>query len=278
MADWVIGDLHGCLEEFEALVARIELNTRTDTLWLTGDLINRGPHCLDTLRRIHALSQSMGTRLRVVLGNHDLHLLACWAGLRQPSTSDTFDSILAAADADTLCNWLRQQPIMHIEGDHVLVHAGVYPGLSFDQNRTLADALHEGLRSDRFIDVLQSVYRRPTRKRPGASGYRGQLNFAAAALTRMRGVEPDMSLNTEEKGEPASLPSHITPWYVHAEAHFAALQIHTGHWAALGYGVFGPVVALDGGCVWGGELVAIERENPARPFTVQRRDRDQRIR
>ncbi|MEM9601877.1 MAG: symmetrical bis(5'-nucleosyl)-tetraphosphatase [Pseudomonadota bacterium] len=269
MTDWAIGDLHGCLDEFNALCERIALDTTRDTLWLTGDLVNRGPRCLDTLRRIHALSQLMGDRLRVVLGNHDLHLLACWSGLRHPGPGDTLASILDAPDVDQLCDWLRRQPLIHRESDAVLVHAGLFPGLSFADNLAMANALHRGLSGDDARHALEEVYRRPAECQP-PTDTRQAVHFAAASLTRMRCLNTDGSLNFKEKGAPDSLPVGVTPWYAAASAAFADVHIHTGHWAALGYGVYGPVVALDGGCVWGGELVAVNRRLPHRPVRVQR--------
>ncbi|MEM7378352.1 MAG: symmetrical bis(5'-nucleosyl)-tetraphosphatase [Pseudomonadota bacterium] len=269
MTDWVIGDLHGCLDEFDALCGQIALDTERDTLWLTGDLVNRGPRCLDTLRRVHTLSQGMGNRLRVVLGNHDLHLLACWLGLRQPRDDDTLAAILAAPDADRLCQWLRRQPLIHCESDAVLVHAGLFPGLSFTANLDMAEALHVGLSGEAIRPTLEQVYRRPAEHHPPGIG-RDATHFAAAVLTRMRCLNADGGLNFREKGAPADLPAGVTPWYTGAATAFADLRIHTGHWAALGYGVHGPVVALDGGCVWGGELVAVDRMQPDRPVRVQR--------
>ncbi|MEM6985411.1 MAG: symmetrical bis(5'-nucleosyl)-tetraphosphatase [Pseudomonadota bacterium] len=272
MANWVIGDLHGCLDEFDRLTAQIGFDPDRDTLWLTGDLVNRGPRCLDTLRRIHALSLRMGDRLRVVLGNHDLHLLACWKGLRRPSANDTLGDILSADDANTLCEWLRRQPLMHREANHVLVHAGLYPNLSCEDNCALAHVLHSGLSGDAVVETLRKVYSRPVQRTPQPDDSTAQINFAAAALTRMRCLDADLSLNLAIKTGPWDLPAGVTPWFAHATRLFANLQIHTGHWAALGYGLYGPVVALDGACVWGGELVAVERENPAQPVRVARGD------
>lgn len=270
MADWAIGDLHGCLDEFDALLRLIEFDPTSDTLWLTGDLVNRGPKCLATLRRVKALSTQMGSRLTVVLGNHDLHLLACWSGMRSLSASDTLESILTASDADTLCEWLRRQPIAHVDGNHILVHAGLYPGLSLEKNLALADTLASGLRGEHFHDTLRAVYTKPVTRNSRFSDDVGQINFAAATFTRMRCLEPDLDLNLREKQGLDSLPTGVRPWFELAPESFHGVRIHTGHWAALGYGVFGPVIALDGGCVWGGELIAVDRRKPDRPYRVER--------
>lgn len=270
MTDWAIGDLHGCLDEFDALLRQINFDPDSDSLWLTGDLINRGPKCLDTLRRVHALHQHMGPRLQVVLGNHDLHLLACWAGIRQPGKRDTLLSILNADDATPLCDWLRAQPLLHACGSHILVHAGLHPSLSLVQHRKLADSLHCGLSGSDPGATLRAVYSaRPAHVEPNTSPEQ-TLAYAAAVFTRMRGLNTDLSLNFDEKGPPDSFPNGVTPWFAPAAGHFAGLRIHTGHWAALGYGVHGPVIALDGGCVWGGDLVAVNRNTPDQPYRVRR--------
>jgi len=270
VADWVIGDLHGCLDEFDALLQLIRFDPSADTLWLTGDLINRGPKCLETLRYVHTLHQEIGARLQIVLGNHDVHLLACWAGVRTPGRTDTLASILAASDANSLCNWLRTQPFLHEQGSHILVHAGLHPSLSLSQHRALANGLHGGLSGSDPRPTLQAIYgERPTQCDPALPGEQ-QPGFAAAVLTRMRCLNADLSLNLQEKGAPDNLPDGVMPWYTLAAHRFADAQIHTGHWAALGYGVYGPVVALDGGCVWGGDLVAVRRDAPARPYRISR--------
>ena len=269
MADWVIGDLHGCLTEFEQLLERLALDTEQDSLWLTGDIVNRGPDSLQTLQRVHALSAQMGPRFRLVLGNHDLHLLACWAGLRKPRTGDTLESILQADEADRLCHWLRTQPFIHRDNSHILVHAGLYPGVSLSTNVQLAAALNAALAGEHYIQTLKTLYQPARHHYPADENDDLKLNFAAAAFTRMRFLDKQLALDFHEKGKPNPHHTTLQPWYRAAETAFPDLQIHTGHWAALGYVRHKPVVALDGGCAWGGELIAIRRDQPQHPISIK---------
>lgn len=270
MADWAIGDLHGCADEFDALLELIEFDQRTDTLWLTGDLINRGPHCLATLRRVHALHQLLGERLQVVLGNHDLHLLGCWLGVRAVRDGDTLGTILSAPDCDQLCQWLRKRPLVHVSGNHILVHAGLFPLCSIEDNLELAHAVHSQLAGDHPRDALHQLFAKATPTLVTENTLASQLAFAATVFTRMRCLNSDGTLNFREKGSPESLPEGVQPWFSHATPDMAQYHVFTGHWAALGYGVHGPVVALDGGCVWGGDLVAVRRDAPHQPYRVSR--------
>ena len=260
MTTYVLGDLHGCADELQQLLGKLRFDERKDKLWLTGDLINRGPASLDALRLIRHLGEAAVT----VLGNHDLHLLGCWAGIRTPRNGDTVEEILDADDCDDLCHWLRQQPLMVRDGKYVLVHAGLYPGWSIETCESRARKFESHLASDSYRAVLESIFdgKTPTRDSDELE-LPERLRFTAAAFTRMRFVDPEnMALNMREKGPPHGDNPHAKPWFEVAGDRFAELSVFSGHWAALGHQQRQWLTALDSGCVWGGSLTAVKRSAP----------------
>jgi len=260
MTTYVVGDLHGCADELQRLLEKLNFDERKDKLWLTGDLINRGPASLDALRLICNLGDAAVT----VLGNHDLHLLGCWAGVRTARPGDTVDEILDASDGDELCQWLRQQPLMVRDGKYVLVHAGLYPGWDIDTCERRARKFESHLTSDNYRAVLESIFdgKTPCRERRDF-GLPEKLRFTAAAFTRMRFVDADnFALNMREKGTPDGTMGSAIPWFEAAGERFAEFRVFSGHWAALGHRQRQWLTALDSGCVWGGSLTAVRRNAP----------------
>lgn len=243
MATYAIGDVQGCADSLQRLLERLRFDPADDRLWFTGDLVNRGPRSLDALR----LVKQLGDRAVVVLGNHDLHLLARDLGVARERSSDTLEELLRAPDRDELIRWLRLQPLLHHEGDWLLVHAGLLPQWSVEQATDLADSLHRELASDRAGDLL-------TR-----SGLRGddELRLAMRALTRLRTCKADGVMNLRFSGPPDQMEPGWRPWFAHDGVwRKGSVRVIFGHWAALGLYRDENVVGLDTGCVWGGSLTA----------------------
>lgn len=265
MATYAIGDVQGCLREFEALLAAIDFAPAADRLWLVGDLVNRGPHSAAVLRAVMAL----GARAVTVLGNHDLHLLACaYVRGAKPRRRDTLDEILAAPDCDTMLNWLRHQPLLHHDTTlgYTMVHAGLPPQWDVDYAQARAREVETVLRSDDCGDFLAHMYGdEPARWDPALQGH-PRLRFITNALTRIRYCSADGAIDLKDKGEP-SADSLLVPWFdVPARASRRA-RIVFGHWSSLRlaqeWWAEAGVFPLDSGAVWGGELTAMRLEDGA---------------
>ena len=255
MAVYAVGDIQGCAVALEELLDDLGFDPANDQLWLTGDLVNRGPHSLETLRLVKGLGDAAIT----VLGNHDLHLLAVAEGIKSIRPGDTMKKILKAPDRDELIHWLRHLPMVHVDsGLRVLmIHAGVYPGWSRKQLTRRANEVETVLRSEDYKGFLSAMYsRQPKRWNKSLAGY-DRLRFITNAMTRMRFVDLKKRLDFEHKGPPGSQPKSLVPWYQHQETKCKNWRIVCGHWSALGYMRSGRIIALDSGCVWGGALTAV---------------------
>src|SRR5690625_813470 len=255
MNTWIIGDLQGCADSFEALRQRIHFDSTRDAIYLVGDIVNRGPGSLRTLRWVYQHRQSTFT----VLGNHDLHLLWCALGSGTPRGPDTILESLKAPDADELIAWVRQQPLVRQIHQAIIVHAGIHPTWTLQETLTRAEAAEHKLQSEdagAFLDRM--------RKRTPANAEDAHLMESLNVLTRMRTLErSDLSLNLDYNGTLADLPEHLTPWFDVPSDHARPGQVFFGHWAALGFHVQTPYIALDSGCVWGNALTAwhLEKDN-----------------
>ena len=251
---WVIGDVQGCCDPLDTLLSRAELRADPQArLWFAGDLVNRGPKSLETLRRIMAL----GPRATVVLGNHDLHLLAAAAGVRPPGKSDTIDAILNAPDRDDLLDWLRQQPLAHYEYGHLMVHAGVLASWSVQKVLDLAGEAQRLLGSTHWRKVLQKMYgNEPVQWSDGLHGGK-RMRVIINALTRMRLCTPDGDMDFKAKVAPGAWPDGLIPWYEVKGRATENTPVIFGHWSTLGLMVNENVICLDSGCVWGGSLTAM---------------------
>lgn len=265
MAVYAIGDLQGCYEEFTALLERLRFDPARDRLWLTGDLVNRGPASLAALRAVRAL----GDTVSVVLGNHDLHLLAAALDGTRLRRSDTLDAVLAAPDRDELLAWLAGRPLVHHDPalGWSMVHAGLPPqwdiataiGCAAEVSAALAadpaaffDAMY-GDKPDRWSDDLDHL---------------GRLRFTVNCLTRLRFLSADGRLLLKYKGPLDGAPAGAKPWFRVPGRLSAGDRIVFGHWSALGYCESDGVVSLDTGCVWGGALTALRLDRPAAPVQI----------
>lgn len=258
MPTYVVGDVHGCDATLRGLLADVGFDPGRDRLWMVGDLVNRGPHSLAVLRWAREMEERMGERMVVVLGNHDLHLVSRHAGLRGPHRRDTFDEVLAAPEIDELIAWLRRRPLLHREGDRILVHAGLLPSWTPEEAEVRAREVEERLRHAGGLAELAARFT-PADGLPGAPPA-ARLRTSLAALTRLRtctveGVPCDWS------GPPEGAPDGCLPWFRVPGRASAGARIFCGHWAALGLHRAPGVVALDSGAAWGGSVSALRLED-----------------
>lgn len=265
MSRYAIGDIQGCCDELRALLARIGFAADRDRLWLVGDLVNRGPQSLDTLRLVRAL----GDNAVVVLGNHDLHLLAVAHGCRTARRSDTLEEILRASDRDALLEWLVARPLAHFESGDLLVHAGVVPQWTVETTLALAREVESALRTDPR-HLFEHMYGdQPDHWSADLEGT-ARLRFAINVLTRMRLCTREGRINLHLKGKPPAAGSPWLPWFDVESRRTRADRVVFGHWSALGLIVRRDVIGLDSGCVWGGALTAIDldRTGDRQPVSV----------
>ncbi|HVL57812.1 MAG TPA: symmetrical bis(5'-nucleosyl)-tetraphosphatase [Burkholderiaceae bacterium] len=259
-----IGDPQGCLDSLQALVGRLERSAAdagmaAPRLWLTGDLVNRGPRSLATLR--WAIGQ--GERVVTVLGNHDLHLLAVAAGARPAHRRDTLHDVLAAPDRDALIEWLRQRPIAHLEQGHLLVHAGVLPQWSAERTMKLAAEVEAVLRGPDWADFLRQMYGdEPSRWHDDLRGV-DRLRVIVNALTRLRFLRADGSIDLRLKEGANAAPAGHLPWFDAPDRRSADVTVVFGHWSTLGLLLRPNLIGLDTGCVWGGALTAVRLSDRA---------------
>ena len=257
MTTYAIGDIQGCYNELQQLLEQINFDPMQDKLWLVGDLVNRGPGSLQVLRLI----KSLGASAITVLGNHDLHLLAVAAGEAELHRGDTLDDVLNAPDREELLNWLRQQRLLYVENDYVLVHAGLLPQWSVRQALSLAQEVENALRGDDYALFLKRMYgNSPTGWSDELSGYK-RLRVIVNALTRMRICTPQGEMEFKFKGEVENIPAGYLPWFELPKRKSKDATVIFGHWSALGLKVMPNVIALDTGCLWGVSLTAIRLED-----------------
>jgi bis(5'-nucleosyl)-tetraphosphatase (symmetrical) len=263
LALWAIGDLQGCCTEFDQLRQAIGFRPDRDQLWLTGDLVNRGPQSLAALRRVREL----GANVVTVLGNHDLHLLALAhvPGQRERK-NDTLAEILQAPDHGRLLDWLLERPLLHqdLTRNDVLLHAGLVPQWSAAQAATLAREVEAALRSDPQ-PLLSSMYGDlPEQWNPALEGLE-RLRFVINVLTRMRVCTRAGRIDLRQKGPPDGVQPPWLPWFAVPGRAAADSRVICGHWSALGLLRRRDIVALDTGCVWGGALTAVNLDDEEAP-------------
>jgi bis(5'-nucleosyl)-tetraphosphatase (symmetrical) len=264
MAHYAIGDIQGCFEPLQRLLGLIRFNPEQDQLWLVGDVVNRGPQSLEVLRFLQTLHPAA---LRVVLGNHDLHFLAVAFGLIPLGKHDTFQPVLQAPDRESLCDWLRQQPLLHYDKklNYIMTHAGILPAWTLAEAIKYAEEVQAALRSPAYRDALFHLYgNTPTHWNEQLTGW-DRLRFINNSFTRMRFCTPDGGLDLEFKGKPGEQEKGQIPWFHIHPRNTAPIQLVFGHWAALGGVTHEPDIhALDTGCAWGNTLTAMRLEDQKR--------------
>ncbi len=250
---YLIGDVQGCCDAFERLLAAIGFSPSRDRLVVLGDLVNRGPGSLATLRRL----RDLGDAATCLLGNHDLHLLAVACGGRKPHRSDTLAEVLASPERGAWLAWLRQRRMAVVESGWLCVHAGVVPQWSRDDTLARAAEVEAMLTSDALDDFLHQMYAdEPLRWDPALQG-KERLRFIINVLTRIRFVDASGALDLKTKEGAGGAPSGFYPWFDAPERRSAGVPIAFGHWSTLGLVNRPELLALDTGCVWGGSLTAV---------------------
>jgi len=253
MAHYAIGDIQGCHAELCQLLDLVGFSTTRDRLWLTGDLVNRGPDSLAVLREVIALGDAAVT----VLGNHDFHLLTIAAGHRRPHRDDTLHEVLEAPDRDALVDWLRRRPLVVSEDDLLLVHAGLPPSWTPATALMLSGEVQAKLAGDdaqRFLGVLYG-----DEPRTWSDDLAGddRLRAVVNACTRMRFCTAEGTMEFAEKRGRHSAPPGFLPWFEHETRRTAHLTVVCGHWSTLELELAPNLLMLDSGCLWGGTLTAV---------------------
>ncbi|HET9208982.1 MAG TPA: symmetrical bis(5'-nucleosyl)-tetraphosphatase [Thermoanaerobaculia bacterium] len=257
MATYAIGDVHGCFETLQRLLRKVQYDPARDRLWFVGDLINRGPGSLAMLR----WAAEQGDRIVVVLGNHDLHLLARAAGVSGSKKRDTLEEILDAPDRDDLLTWLQGRPLVHREGELLLVHAGLFPEWTADQAESLAREVEQRLRGEKAAKLLAAAEQKaPVRWKESLSGLE-RAQVALSGFARLRTLEADGRMCAEFSGPPALAPKGCRPWFDVPGRKSAGATVIFGHWAALGLRIGEGIAALDSGAAWGRELTALRLDD-----------------
>ncbi|QMT32110.1 symmetrical bis(5'-nucleosyl)-tetraphosphatase [Alysiella filiformis] len=256
MAHYAIGDLQGCYTELTQLLEKIEFNHGTDTLWLVGDIVNRGTQSLACLQFCRQHESSV----QIVLGNHDLHLLAIWHGFGKLKKGDTVQDILNHTDAKKMLNWLQNQALLRQNDECVLVHAGLFPEWSVAEAAEYSHELEQVLRGKHAKHFFENMYGNTAKWSPQLKDW-DRLRFIANAFTRMRVLLPENVLDFDFKSVYADI---VPPNYAWFDAPHRQNTSHTvvfGHWSALGLVQKNGVIGLDTGALWGGQLTAVNLAN-----------------
>ncbi len=253
MLTYAIGDIQGCARQLDLLLERIYAQCTSPRFIFAGDLVNRGPDSAAALRTIRAL----GDGARVVLGNHDLHLLATAHGLRAPGRSDTLETLLHANDRDELLDWLRHQPLALFENNHLVVHAGVLPQWTATQTISLAREVETVLQDPQWLDFLKQMYGNTPAQWDDTLEGAPRMRCIVNALTRMRYCRHDGTMELDLDESASNTDQNIVPWFDVPGRLTAEVTVVFGHWSMMGLVLRPNLIGLDTGCVWGGKLTAV---------------------
>ena len=257
VTDYVVGDIQGCFDPLMSLLEKVNFNPSQDTLIAAGDLVNRGPKSLETIR----YCKELGSAFKMVLGNHDLHLLAIAHGVKRPTPKDTIRDILEAPDAGDLIDWLQQQPLMLSINQYTIVHAGIPPQWTLAEALSLSNEVCTALRSHRAQTYFEHMYgNQPATWSDSLTGTE-RLRSITNSLTRMRFCAEDGTLDLETK-DAFKAPYPFCPWFSHKSRKTRHNDVIFGHWASLeGRDCGEHLFPLDTGCVWGGPLRIMNLDN-----------------
>jgi bis(5'-nucleosyl)-tetraphosphatase (symmetrical) len=245
------------MASLERLLALIDFNPARDQLWFVGDLVNRGPRSLDVLR----WARDHDSMITCVLGNHDLHLLARAAGAAGAKKRDTLDELLGAPDCDRLIDWLRHRPFVHLDGSHLLVHAGLHPRWTAADARSLGAEIERELRAPTWRAFLAQLAGSPPPRWDPRLGGNDRHRAIMAYLVNVRMCRADGRVVLDFKGHPSEAPAGCVPWFALPDPAWASHTVIFGHWAALGLAIGRHHIALDTGCVWGKSLSAVRLDD-----------------
>lgn len=260
MALYLIGDIQGCHTAFMRLLQHLDFSPSRDTLFVLGDLVNRGPDNVAVLRQLMAYGDSA----RCVLGNHDLHLLAVSQNVRRPSSQDTFDDVLNAPDREAMLHWLRQQHLALQEGDVLMVHAGVLPQWDAAQTLALAHEVQQVLRCDDWAVFMSQMYGGLPNVWDDRLQGADRLRIVVNALTRLRFCDAHGAMDFSIKEGADKAPPHLMPWFDVPDRRTHDVRVAFGHWSTLGPMDRHDVMCLDDGCIWGGCLSALRLDDGQR--------------
>jgi len=273
MAVYAIGDIQGCFDELQKMLELVKFDPKKDQVWLAGDLVNRGPKSAEVLR----FAKDLGPQaVKVVLGNHDLHLLANACGVtKHQHHLDTMDSVLQAPDKDELIYWLRHQPLLHHDAQlgFTMVHAGLPSDWTISKAKKRAKEVEEVLQSDDWPSFFQNMYgNEPERWSKNLTAW-ARLRYITNCFTRLRYCHDDGRLALEYKGKPKDRPNGQTTWFDMPNRKSRTERVAFGHWSTLGTGQYGQAFSLDSGAVWGEKLTALRVDKqPYEWFMVDAQD------
>ena len=255
---WMIGDVQGCCGSLDSLLAHPDIaQDPSARFWFAGDIVNRGPQSLETLRRI----MSLDDRSTTILGNHDMHLLALAAGIKKPNKQDTLLEVLTAPDAGDIIDWLRYRPLAHFEYGHLMVHAGVLPKWDVKKTLSLAHEIEDILRRKNWQKIFLKMYGdEPAFWKEGHSGGK-RLRVITNTLTRLRMCTPKGHMALNIKSSPENQHQGLIPWFDLPNRATENVTVVFGHWSTLGLKITPNIICLDTGCVWGGHLTALRLQD-----------------
>ncbi len=271
MALYLIGDVQGCDAALQRLLDTLSFSPSRDTIFVLGDLVNRGPDSVGVLRRL----MGYGAAARCVLGNHDLHLLAVAHGVRKPNRKDTLDDVLNAPDRPALLHWLRMQPLAMLENPGnkalLMVHAGVLPAWTASKTIALASEVESVLQSADAGDFFHAMYGNTPSIWSDTLTGTDRLRVVVNALTRLRFCTPEGAMEFDHSGSALSAPPGYVPWFDVPGRQTADVSVAFGHWSTLGWLGRTDVLSMDTGCVWGGALSAlrVEAQGGGRPWETE---------
>ena len=258
---WAIGDIQGCYDNLQELLALIEFNPKKDTLWLVGDLVNRGAKSLEVLEYLISIDKS----IKVVLGNHDIALIAAYFGLKK--SNPTIEPILKHKNAKKFIDWLRQKPFLHIDYNlgYAMSHAGIAPNFELGAAKYYNDILQKRLQSPHVKEWLRAMLSKDTNHFEPHGQNTEIERYALSSFTRMRYCYKNGYLDFKQKGSPKKLKrDDLYPWFDCPIKVEKELKIVFGHWSTLGFLDRDDILALDTGCLWGGKLTAYCLEDKRR--------------
>ncbi len=267
MAVWAVGDIQGCFDSFQALLKKINFDPKKDELWVAGDLVNRGDKSLETLNYLYSIKDS----IKVVLGNHDIALIAAYAGVKK--SNETIQPILDAPNASELIHWLRHQAFFHwdFKLGYCMAHAGISPQFDFGMARTHAARIEKKLQGRNYKAWLKHMFKKSSNKFNAKASSLDIEKYILSSFTAMRFCEDDGRLDFKQKGKPTEykvLKKGLKPWFACPTRRSTSLKIVFGHWSTLGYYQDSNVLALDTGCLWG-KALTMARLDVEEPIIVQ---------